>query len=80
MISIEQALQIMATVLTISGLLMIFKYGISPNINKDGRTFFYNEEDFNDKIKARKEYEKKAVDGLYISIIGQILQLVAVFI
>jgi hypothetical protein len=60
------------------GTIMIFYYGISPLMSKDGGTYLYNNEEHKKRQSARLSYEYRAKAGLVLAVVGGFIQIIAV--
>jgi len=78
----QTAITSIGILLTITGSIMLFKFGKSPFTNTTGKTIMYNEGELenNPKTKLKKTYETRANIGLYLTITGCVLQIASLFI
>ncbi|HEY9124667.1 MAG: hypothetical protein ACP5PZ_12320 [Bacteroidales bacterium] len=72
---IKIILSAIGTLFNAVGLILIYKYGISPLIDPEGQVYLYSNDDFGkgplwDK---QKKYKKWSRYGLFVSILGMIL-------
>ncbi len=64
-------------ILDIFGAILIFLFGISPNISREGHiNLILEQEDTSEKEKAKK-YDSYSRIGMYLLIAGFILQLIS---
>lgn len=76
-------LNTLGILLNMLGLILIFKYGISPMTPKSGKIFLYNREEL--QVKKSKQHKKEriyrniAVSGLWLSMLGMSLQLISLY-
>lgn len=70
-------LNIVGLTLDIIGVLMLFKYGLPPELNRDGAIFLVCEENDEEQIRKAKRYDKYSYSALTLLVIGFLLQLLA---
>lgn len=80
---ILQLLNIIGIFLTMPGLFLIYKYGISPMFKKGPGVYFHSQEYLMKKTKELKhkeaDYKRMADIGLWLSLIGIFIQAIIQF-
>ena len=75
-------LNIIALFINMVGLVLIFRYGISPMTPKSGRIYLYQRLEKQNTPMHEKErrYKRLSVLGLYLSLLGMAMQMLLLLV
>lgn len=59
------------------GTVLVFAYGISPLINKDGKVFLFNKKEHSERQMNKVYFERRAKTGLIMCVLGNLLQFIS---
>lgn len=75
----SNVLNIIGLILDIFGVLMLFKYGLPPEVSKDGAVYIICNEHDEEEIKKAKKYVRFSTIALSMLFIGFVFQILANF-
>ncbi|WP_276726615.1 hypothetical protein [Capnocytophaga granulosa] len=77
------ALNVIALLMNMAGMVIAYMFSISPMTPKGGRIYIYSEEELRQRNtslhKKERRYKKISLLGLWISLLGMIFQFVLSF-
>ena len=77
-------LNIIALFINMIGLVLIFRYGISPMTPKSGRIYLYQREALEKQNtpmhEKERRYKRLSVLGLYLSLLGMAMQMLLLLV
>ena len=75
--TVSNILNIIGLILDILGVLMLFKYGLPPEVSKDGAVYLICIEHDEEEIKKARKYVRFSTIALTLLIVGFVIQILA---